>query len=95
MKNKLKTKIKAITAWKEKSTGKNLTANLHRLTRFYHTSCVLSDNIFFGIVPAPAKDLKLTQSKPDMEKVNITCLAQGVYPEPKMALYKDPDRNSK
>lgn len=47
------------------------------------------------IVPAPEKRMMLTQSKPDLEKINITCIAQGIYPEPRMALYKDPERKSK
>jgi len=41
---------------------------------------------------APEKSLEFTSSKPDSDAVNLTCRARGVYPEPKMALYKDPDR---
>nr|CAD7259832.1 unnamed protein product [Timema shepardi] len=41
---------------------------------------------------APERNLELNQIKPDIDSVNISCRAQGVYPEPKMALYKDRDR---
>ncbi|XP_067012902.1 uncharacterized protein [Anabrus simplex] len=44
------------------------------------------------VVFAPEKTFELTQMKPDMDTVRVSCRAQGVYPEPKMALYKDPDR---
>lgn len=48
-----------------------------------------------AICLAPEKRLEVVQSKPALESVNISCLAQGVYPEPKMALYKDPDREER
>jgi hypothetical protein len=44
------------------------------------------------VVAAPEKSLEFTSSKPAPDAVNLTCRARGVYPEPKMALYKDPDR---
>jgi len=44
------------------------------------------------VFAAPVKSLEFTSSKPDSDAVNLTCKARGVYPEPKMALYKDPDR---
>ncbi|XP_021917412.1 uncharacterized protein LOC110828737 isoform X2 [Zootermopsis nevadensis] len=39
------------------------------------------------VVFAPEKKLYVTWWKHDSGVVNITCIAQGVYPEPKMALY--------
>ncbi|XP_021917420.1 uncharacterized protein LOC110828741 isoform X2 [Zootermopsis nevadensis] len=44
------------------------------------------------VVFAPEKSLEFTTSKPAIDSVNLTCRARGVYPEPKMALFKDPDR---
>ncbi|XP_069682296.1 uncharacterized protein [Periplaneta americana] len=44
------------------------------------------------VVFAPEKSLEFIPSKPWSDAVNLTCRARGVYPEPKMALYKDPDR---
>jgi hypothetical protein len=44
------------------------------------------------VVAAPEKSLEFTSLKPSPDTVNLTCTARGVYPEPKMALYKDPDR---
>jgi hypothetical protein len=38
---------------------------------------------------AAAKNLHVTWSIHGSGAVNITCKAQGVYPEPKMALYRD------
>ncbi|CAG2054796.1 unnamed protein product [Timema podura] len=43
---------------------------------------------------SPERNLELNQVKPDIDSVNISCRAQGVYPEPKMALYKDRDRTN-
>ncbi|EEB10264.1 conserved hypothetical protein [Pediculus humanus corporis] len=47
------------------------------------------------VVFAPGKEMILLQKKPDLERVNITCIAQGIYPEPHMALYKDLERKTK
>jgi hypothetical protein len=38
---------------------------------------------------AAEKNLHVTWSKHGSGAVNVTCNAQGVYPEPKMALYRD------
>jgi hypothetical protein len=40
-------------------------------------------------VSASEKNLHITWRKHDSGAVNITCQAQGVYPEPKMSLYMD------
>ncbi|KAK6621978.1 hypothetical protein RUM44_001785 [Polyplax serrata] len=47
------------------------------------------------VVFAPERKMVLHQAKLDLESVNITCVAQGVYPEPNMSLFKDPDRKTK
>lgn len=44
------------------------------------------------VVFAPEKSLEFTSLRLGPDTVNLTCMARGVYPEPKMALYKDPDR---
>ncbi|GLH10514.1 Uncharacterized protein GBIM_15460, partial [Gryllus bimaculatus] len=41
-------------------------------------------------VAATEKKFELTQSKPDPDSVRIACSAKGLFPEPKMALYKTP-----
>uniref|UniRef100_A0A1B6DGH1 Ig-like domain-containing protein n=1 Tax=Clastoptera arizonana TaxID=38151 RepID=A0A1B6DGH1_9HEMI len=41
------------------------------------------------IVFSPGKSLEMAYRKTDFEKVNITCSAQGVYPEPRIILYKE------
>ncbi|XP_054285023.1 uncharacterized protein LOC129001667 [Macrosteles quadrilineatus] len=41
------------------------------------------------IVIAPEKHLYLVQSRTPLERVNITCRANGVFPEPKMTLYRE------
>lgn len=46
------------------------------------------------VVFSPEKTMDLRHSKPGEDSVNITCRAQGVYPEPKIALFKDPGRKS-
>uniref|UniRef100_A0A1B6KBL5 Ig-like domain-containing protein n=1 Tax=Graphocephala atropunctata TaxID=36148 RepID=A0A1B6KBL5_9HEMI len=38
------------------------------------------------IVYVPEKSLEVTQEKPREDKVNITCEAEGVYPEPNMTI---------
>jgi hypothetical protein len=38
---------------------------------------------------AAEKNLHVTWSMHGSGAVNVTCKAQGVYPEPKMALYRD------
>jgi hypothetical protein len=40
-------------------------------------------------VSAAEKNLHITWRKHDSGAVNVTCKAQGVYPEPKMSLYMD------
>ncbi|XP_054258138.1 uncharacterized protein LOC128983036 [Macrosteles quadrilineatus] len=42
------------------------------------------------IVYAPEKQMEMVQAKPDPEHVNVTCRAWGLYPEPRIALYRDP-----
>lgn len=44
------------------------------------------------IVFAPEKRMDLRQIKPTMELVNVTCSAQGIYPEPKIAIFRKPKR---
>ncbi|XP_063221875.1 uncharacterized protein LOC134530706 [Bacillus rossius redtenbacheri] len=46
------------------------------------------------VVFAQGRGLELRHSKPDPDSVNVSCRAQGVYPEPKIALYKDRDRST-
>jgi hypothetical protein len=41
------------------------------------------------VVFAAEKNLHVTWKKHSSGAVNVTCNAQGVYPEPKMALYRD------
>ncbi|XP_046658658.1 uncharacterized protein LOC124352953 [Homalodisca vitripennis] len=41
------------------------------------------------VVIAPEKHLYLLQSRTALERVNITCRAVGVFPEPKMALFRE------
>ena len=41
------------------------------------------------LVAAYEKQFELTQTRPGHEEsVNITCRAQGIFPEPKMALLR-------
>lgn len=40
-------------------------------------------------VSAAEKNLHITWRKYDSGAVNVTCRAQGLYPEPKMLLYMD------
>nr|CAD7397726.1 unnamed protein product [Timema cristinae] len=61
------------------------------LTRHLTPCLVMTTNSVF-LFTAPERNLELNQIKPDIDSVNISCRAQGVYPEPKMALYKDRDR---
>ncbi|XP_067012261.2 uncharacterized protein [Anabrus simplex] len=44
------------------------------------------------VVFVPQESLELTDRRPSTESVNLSCRAQGVYPEPKMALYKNGDQ---
>ncbi|GLH12077.1 Uncharacterized protein GBIM_16833 [Gryllus bimaculatus] len=46
------------------------------------------------VVYVPQQTLELTDRRPSSDAVNLSCQAQGVYPEPKMALYRDSDRMS-
>ncbi|XP_037072721.1 uncharacterized protein LOC119093817 isoform X2 [Pollicipes pollicipes] len=39
------------------------------------------------VIYAPARGMNLSSSKPARHKVNITCLVQGVYPEPAVDLF--------
>jgi hypothetical protein len=43
----------------------------------------------YSVFSAAEKNLHITWRKHDSGAVNVTCNAQGVYPQPKMALYKD------
>jgi hypothetical protein len=36
----------------------------------------------------PERSLDMMQTKPNLDSVQITCVATGVYPEPKMALLR-------
>lgn len=45
------------------------------------------------IVFATAKRVDFIQRKQDLENVNISCRGFGLYPEPKVTLYKGADRN--
>ncbi|XP_046662818.1 uncharacterized protein LOC124355700 [Homalodisca vitripennis] len=49
------------------------------------------------IVYAPEKRMELTHTKPDAESANVTCEGYGLYPQPRIAFYKDqfPPRYSK
>lgn len=47
------------------------------------------------IVYATEKSLRLQPYKPTGDSVNVSCRAQGVYPEPKMILYKYSDADPK
>ncbi|XP_075227710.1 uncharacterized protein LOC142328097 isoform X2 [Lycorma delicatula] len=47
------------------------------------------------IVYAPEQRMDVVLAKTETEAVNVTCKAQGVYPEPRLTLYKDPEQNNK
>ncbi|RZF43638.1 hypothetical protein LSTR_LSTR009235, partial [Laodelphax striatellus] len=47
------------------------------------------------IVYAPEQKMDVVLSKTETEAVNVTCKAKGVYPEPKILLYKDPEQDNK
>lgn len=44
------------------------------------------------IVYAPERKFELFHSRYDIERVNVTCRAIGVYPEPSLALYNESGR---
>lgn len=46
-------------------------------------------------VSAAEKNLHITWRKHDSGAINVTCKAQGVYPEPKMSLYTYMDSKNK
>jgi hypothetical protein len=56
--------------------------------RFQIELCLFMQSQQF-YVSAAEKNLHITWRKHDSGAVNITCKAQGVYPEPKMSLYMD------
>lgn len=41
------------------------------------------------LLAAPEKQLLIEQSRTALERVNITCRANGVFPEPKMLLFRE------
>jgi hypothetical protein len=44
----------------------------------------------FGLT-APERKIEVFQTKTDLQGVNVSCRALGVFPEPKMVLYKGND----
>ncbi|XP_046658296.1 uncharacterized protein LOC124352714 [Homalodisca vitripennis] len=42
------------------------------------------------IVYAPEKRMEMTHVQADSESANVTCAGYGLYPEPRIAFYKDP-----
>lgn len=66
------------------------------LTDWILTECVMILNLqisyidFFDFfISAPEKQLELFHTRYDMETINITCRATGIYPEPEIILYND------
>ncbi|XP_039288149.1 uncharacterized protein LOC111047265 isoform X1 [Nilaparvata lugens] len=47
------------------------------------------------IVYAPEKRLEVMQAQAEQDAVNISCRAQGLFPEPKMSLYKITDADQR
>ncbi|XP_075227587.1 uncharacterized protein LOC142328028 [Lycorma delicatula] len=47
------------------------------------------------IVYVPERRLELLQRKPDLDSVNISCIAQGIYPEPRLLLYTEMKENQR
>ncbi|KAF4525131.1 hypothetical protein B566_EDAN005073, partial [Ephemera danica] len=39
----------------------------------------------------PARNVELRHTKPTEDSVNVTCTAEGVFPEPRMALFYSPN----
>ncbi|KAG8280010.1 hypothetical protein J6590_091610 [Homalodisca vitripennis] len=49
--------------------------------------CTLTRYLFISsAISLPEKTLEVTQDKPKEDRVNITCEAEGVYPEPNMTI---------
>lgn len=46
-------------------------------------------NLIFGIFAAPEKRMEMFHTRFDVETINVTCRAIGVYPEPVITLYND------
>nr|CAD7398856.1 unnamed protein product [Timema poppensis] len=44
---------------------------------------------------ASGRNFELSHSRSGVDSVNISCKAEGLFPEPKMVLFKDPDRKDK
>nr|CAD7262096.1 unnamed protein product [Timema shepardi] len=47
------------------------------------------------LTQASGRNFELTHSRSGVDSVNISCKAEGLFPEPKMVLFKDPDRKDK
>ncbi|XP_039287980.1 uncharacterized protein LOC111051075 [Nilaparvata lugens] len=43
----------------------------------------------------PERRLEVIQRKPSMDSVNVTCLAEGVSPEPRLSLYIERDKGTR
>lgn len=46
-------------------------------------------------VSVPERRMDFFHSRQDMDKINVSCRVEGVYPKPMLFLYKDPDRVDK
>ncbi|XP_065217667.1 uncharacterized protein LOC135843644 isoform X2 [Planococcus citri] len=44
------------------------------------------------LVYQPERRMDFFHSRQDMDKINVSCRVEGVFPKPKLYLFKDPDR---
>ncbi|KAG8306219.1 hypothetical protein J6590_052656 [Homalodisca vitripennis] len=58
----------------------------HRLSSLVARVPFMLGYIIWSLPPMPEKTLEVTQDKPKEDRVNITCEAEGVYPEPNMTI---------
>ncbi|XP_076038213.1 uncharacterized protein LOC143023538 isoform X2 [Oratosquilla oratoria] len=69
----------------------DLTGNYMCMVSSFHDEVFASKNM---TVYAPATGMNLTYHKPDYGRVNLTCEAEGLFPEPMMKLYRHIDDNN-